>query len=72
VTEQARPSDDKVRQRAREIREGGSEGTAPVEEDAAERMAARLLEESEERTLDPAARDPENDEVIRRSSEETA
>jgi hypothetical protein len=71
VTEPGDPAGDKVRRRAREMLDGGSEGQSPASEEAAERMAARLLEDSEERTLDPAARDPADDDVIRRSSEET-
>jgi hypothetical protein len=63
---------DKVSERARELLEGGDEGQRPENREAAEQMAARLLEDSEERTLDPAARDPEDDGVIRRSSDETA
>ena len=60
-------------ERAQELLAGG-EGLAPVAEDreAARRAARRILEESEERVADPAARDPEDDSVIRRSSEETA
>jgi hypothetical protein len=40
--------------------------------DAARRAARRMLEDSEERTFDPAAHDHEDDGVIRRSSSETA
>jgi hypothetical protein len=64
--------EEQVRQRAQELREGGDEGAKPEDSEAAETMAARLLEESEERTLASAPRDPEDEEVIRRSSEETA
>jgi hypothetical protein len=73
-TEETSPTDDKVEQRAHELVDGGREATPPVAEDqeAAQRAARRLLEESEARTRDPAARDPEDDGVIRRSSEETA
>jgi hypothetical protein len=69
-----RPPRKQVEQRAKELVEGGEEGRAPVarDRDAAERAAARLLEESEARTLDPATRDPTDDSVVRRSSEETA
>jgi hypothetical protein len=66
--------DRRVAERARELLEGGAEGRAPVAEDDAEAEVAarRILEESEERTRDPAARDPEDGSVIRRSSDETA
>ena len=37
-----------------------------------ERAARRILEESDERTEDKAAYDPEDDDVIRRGSQETA
>lgn len=40
--------------------------------EAARRAARRMLEESEERTSDPAVHDHEADGVIRRSSGETA
>ncbi|HVF54065.1 MAG TPA: hypothetical protein VNC78_10765 [Actinomycetota bacterium] len=40
--------------------------------DAARRAARRMLEESEARTFDPAVTDHESDDVIRRSSGETA
>lgn len=66
--------EERVEDRARELAEGGSEGHDPVEgdADAAARAARAILEESEERTADPAARDPEDDSVIRRESPETA
>lgn len=40
--------------------------------EAARRAARRMLEESDARTNDPAARDPESDGVVRRTSSETA
>lgn len=40
--------------------------------DSARKAARRMLEESEARTYDPAAHDPEDEDVIRRSSSETA
>lgn len=63
-----------IEDRARELAEGGSEGHEAVDgdPDAAARAARAILEESEERTADPAARDPEDDSVIRRDSQETA
>ncbi|CAN5511542.1 hypothetical protein BH24ACT26_BH24ACT26_14640 [soil metagenome] len=64
----------RVEERAKELLHGGQEGRAPVANDAAGANVAaqRILAESEERTVDPAARDPEDDSIIRRSSEETA
>jgi hypothetical protein len=63
-----------VEDRARELSEGGSEGHEPLEDDpeAAARAARVILEESQERTDDPATRDPEDGSVVRRDSEETA
>jgi hypothetical protein len=40
--------------------------------EAARKAARRMLEESEARTFDPAAHDHEDEDVIRRSSGETA
>jgi hypothetical protein len=73
-SEGASPRREKVERRARELVDGGREATPPIAEDpeTGRRAADRLLEESEDRTFDPAARDPEDDSVIRRSSEETA
>jgi hypothetical protein len=72
--EDTSPARDKVERRAHELVDGGREATPPVAEDEEDgrRAARRMLEESEERTFDPAVRDPEDDGVIRRSSEETA
>ena len=65
--------EERVEDRARELSEGGSEGhDVEGEPDAATRAARAILEESEERTVDPAARDPEDDSVVRRDSQETA
>ncbi len=68
------PSEEHVEERAQELLHGGEEGSAPVaeDEDSARRAAGRMLEDSEARTHDPATRDPEDDTVIRRNSEETA
>ncbi|MGH2820341.1 MAG: hypothetical protein ACRDJ5_06790, partial [Actinomycetota bacterium] len=62
------PSEEHVEERAQELLHGGEEGSAPVaeDEDSARRAAERMLEDSEARTHDPAARDPEDDSVIRR------
>lgn len=67
------PSDDAVEERAQELAHGGedAEELEGRPEDA-ERAAERILDESEERTFDPATLDPERDTVIRRSSDETA
>jgi hypothetical protein len=67
------PSEDQVEDRARELEHGG-EGAEDIEgdPDKAERAAEQILTESEERTVDPATVDPEDDSVIRRDSEETA
>ena len=45
---------------------------AASDEESARRAARRMLEDSEERTFDPATRDPEEEGVIRRSASETA
>jgi hypothetical protein len=62
-----------VDKRAGELESGG-EGHSALEGDheAATKAARHLLEESEARTFDPAVIDPEEEGVIRRSSEETA
>ncbi len=67
-----RPSDDAVDERAEELERGG-EGAEDLEgrPDKARRAAEQILEESEERTFDPATADPDRDTVIRRSSDET-
>jgi hypothetical protein len=72
LTEQP-PSEGHVEDRARQLAEGG-EGHEDIEGDPskAEKAAGQILRESEERTHDPAARDHEDDSVIRRDSEETA
>ena len=65
--------EDKVERLAKKLFHGGT-GNEAVEGDmeAARRAARRLLEDSEARTSDPALYDPEDDDVIRRSSSETA
>ena len=67
------PSEEHVEDRARELAEGG-EGHEDIEGDQekAEKAAEQILRESEERTFDPAARDHEDESVIRRDSEEAA
>ena len=66
--------DRRVDERARELLEGGDEGRIVADDDegGARRAARRILEESDERTADPATRDLSDDSVIRRSSDETA
>ena len=68
----SRPSEEKVDARARQLEHGG-EGHAGLDDDpeASKRASQRILEESEERTSDPATTDPHSDDVIRRTSEET-
>jgi membrane-associated phospholipid phosphatase len=61
----AQPSEEQVRQRAETLAaEPGNPGDDP------EAQARALLEESEERVEDPAARDPRHRGVIRRGSDE--
>ena len=68
------PGDEQVKHRASALSRGGREGPSEVaEDDDGARLAAqRILEDSEERTFDPATLDPEDDGVIRRRSGETA
>lgn len=68
------PSDRVVEERARELLHGGRESPSPVATDhvTAARAARGILEESVERTADPATGDPEDGSVIRRTSEESA
>lgn len=59
------PTDEQVESRADELAvEPGNPTDDP------EAQARALLEESEERIEDPAARDPDDDSVIRRTSDE--
>jgi hypothetical protein len=73
-TERLDPDDEQVEHRASGIAAGGEddEKVADGDEKRAKRAAESILEESEERTLDNATVDPEDDSVPRRSSEETA
>jgi hypothetical protein len=65
--------DDRVEMLAKKLLRGGEEnGLAAGDIESARKAARRILEDSEARTFDPATTDPENDEVIRRSSGETA
>lgn len=67
-----RPPEDAIEKRAREIESGKGDDPEVTDSESARRAAEAILDESEERVADPAARDPENDTVIRRDSEETA
>jgi hypothetical protein len=59
------PTDEQVESRTEElVAEPGNRTDDP------EAQARALLEESEERIEDPAARDPDDDSVIRRGSDE--
>jgi undecaprenyl-diphosphatase len=63
------PSDEQVESRADELEaEPGNAGAGTPGE--SRRQAEALLEESEERIADPASRDPGDDSVIRRPSDE--
>jgi hypothetical protein len=59
------PTEEQVRSRADSLASEPGNQT-----DDAEAQAEALLEESEERVEDPAARDPDDDSVIRRTSDE--
>lgn len=49
------------------------EGNPPVDDiEGARKAARRMIEDSEERTFDPATVDPRDDGVIRRTSSQTA
>ncbi len=68
------PGDAHVESRGRKIaaQGEGNDGVVADGVEAAEPAAREILRDSEERTLDPATVDHEDDGVIRRSSEETA
>ncbi|MDQ3985292.1 MAG: hypothetical protein M3280_02185 [Actinomycetota bacterium] len=63
----------RVDERAKEILNAREEAgkVAEGDEEKAHKAAETMLEESEERTFDPATADPDKDTVIRRSSDET-
>jgi hypothetical protein len=63
-------ADDKVEKLAQKLLRDRDPAAPDI--DAARRAARRMLEDSEERTFDPAAHDHESEDVIRRSSSETA
>ena len=65
--------DEKVERLAQKLLHGGTGNDGAATDIAsARRMAARMLEESEERTAQASDLDPDDDDVIRRSSRETA
>ena len=66
--------DEHVTERAKKIVDGQEDQgkIAEGDSDKAERAADAILKDSEERTFDEATIDPDQDNVIRRSSEETA
>lgn len=67
------PMDDKVERHAEELAHGGHDNSPVAEDPDTGRIAAhRILEESEERVHQRGAYDHESDDVIRRSTEETA
>jgi hypothetical protein len=63
-------SEERVEALAKKILHDPERGLEDIE--SARVAARRMLEESEARTYDPAAHDPEDEDVIRRSSSETA
>jgi hypothetical protein len=63
-------ADDKVEKLAQKLLRDRDPAAPDIE--SARRAARRMLEDSEERTFDPAAHDHESEDVIRRSSSETA
>jgi len=65
--------EDKVEKLAQKLLRGGDEnGFAAGDIEAARRVARRMLEDSEARTAQAADLDPDDDDVIRRSSSESA
>jgi hypothetical protein len=65
--------DDRIEALARKLLRSPQEnGLEPGDLASARLVAKRQLEDSEDRTQDPAAYDPEHDGAIRRSSNETS
>jgi hypothetical protein len=62
--------EERVERLARKLLRDGDPAAPDL--DAARRAARRMLEDSEERTFDPAVHDHEAPDMIRRSSGETA
>ena len=71
MTDRTDAYDEKVERLAKKLMHG-DDGNGTVDIETARKQARRMLEESEARTADPAAYDPEDPDVIRRSSGETA
>jgi hypothetical protein len=63
--------EEKVEKLAKKLMHGG-DGNDVTDIDAARRSARRMIEESEARTLQATDLDPDDPDVIRRSSSETA
>ncbi|MBW3594316.1 MAG: hypothetical protein KY391_01965 [Actinobacteria bacterium] len=64
---------EKVERLAQKLMRGGDEnGIAANDIEAARRVARRMLEDSEARTAQATDLDPDDDDVIRRSSSESA
>ena len=65
--------EEKVERHADGLQHGSQDNSRAVEDEDTARIAARrILEESEERVHQRGAHDHESDDVIRRSTEETA
>lgn len=65
--------EEKVERLAQKLLHGGTGNDgAAMDIESARRSARRMLEESEERTAQASDLDPDDDDVIRRSSGETA
>lgn len=65
--------DEKVERHADELQHGSQDNSLAVDEPGTAHIAARrILQESEERVHQRGAHDHESDDVIRRSTEETA
>ena len=63
-------TEEQVEKLAQKLLRAGDPAAPDIE--VARRSARRMLEDSEERTFDPAAHDHEAEGIIRRSSSETA
>ena len=71
--ERAQVSEDKVERLAQKLLRGTEDNHPHVDDiEAARKAARRMLEDSEARTAEAWDLDPEDDNVIRRSSSETA
>ena len=64
--------EDKVEKLAAKLLRGGDGNHVATDIESARRMARRMLEDSEARTDQAADLDPDTDEVIRRTSTESA